>query len=177
MKVSRRQWDYKKGEERFRRFPFSDYRLSHGLFIVYDITNVESFNDLKIWLSEITKHGGENVNKLLVGNKSDLDSQRAVTFEQGQVRIISISSILSDCYVPMIAMLDMVLVQQEFAKSMGMEYIETTAKNATNVDEAFTILITQIKERMKSEHVFEESRGVRLTAASGGKGKSHCVCC
>eukprot|EP00599_Poterioochromonas_sp_BG-1_P017892 CAMPEP_0173167450 /NCGR_PEP_ID=MMETSP1105-20130129/22666_1 /TAXON_ID=2985 /ORGANISM="Ochromonas sp., Strain BG-1" /LENGTH=141 /DNA_ID=CAMNT_0014088985 /DNA_START=27 /DNA_END=449 /DNA_ORIENTATION=- len=77
-------WDYKKGEERFRRFPFSDYRLSHGLFIVYDITNVESFNDLKIWLSEITKHGGENVNKLLVGNKSDLDSKRAITFEQGQ---------------------------------------------------------------------------------------------
>eukprot|EP00599_Poterioochromonas_sp_BG-1_P010178 CAMPEP_0173145774 /NCGR_PEP_ID=MMETSP1105-20130129/8088_1 /TAXON_ID=2985 /ORGANISM="Ochromonas sp., Strain BG-1" /LENGTH=172 /DNA_ID=CAMNT_0014059829 /DNA_START=95 /DNA_END=613 /DNA_ORIENTATION=+ len=142
-------WDYKKGEERFRRFPFSDYRLSHGLFIVYDITNVESFNDLKIWLSEITKHGGENVNKLLVGNKSDLDSKRAITFEQGQ----------------------------EFAKSMGMEYIETSAKNATNVDEAFTILITQIKERMKSEHVSEESRGVRLTAASGGKGKNHCVCC
>lgn len=59
---------------------------------MYDVTNAESFNNVMIWLNEITKHGTENVIKLLVGNKSDLlDSNRAVTFEQGQA-MNSISS-------------------------------------------------------------------------------------
>ncbi len=49
---------------------------------------------------------------------------------------------------------------------MGMEYIETSAKNSTNVNEAFRMLISQIKERMKSEP---------LSAASEGKQKNRCV--
>ncbi len=51
---------------------------------------------------------------------------------------------------------------------MGMEYIETSAKNSTNVDEAFRMLTSEINERMKSEP---------LSASSEGKGKSRCVCC
>mmetsp|Transcript_17231 Transcript_17231/g.18700 ORF Transcript_17231/g.18700 Transcript_17231/m.18700 type:complete len:121 (+) Transcript_17231:431-793(+) len=118
----------------------STYNRVHGILIVFDITRAYSLNDVKYWLSEITKYAHENVNKLLVGNKFDLDSQRVVTFEQGQ----------------------------EFAKSMGMEYIETSAKNSTNVDEAFLMLIRQINERMKPEP---------LSAASEGEGKNRCVCC
>jgi len=118
----------------------STYNRVHGILIVFDITRAYSLNDVKYWLNEITKWASKNVNKLLVGNKSDLDSQRVVTFEQGQ----------------------------EFAKSMGMEYIETSAKNSTNVDEAFLMLIRQINERMKPEP---------LSAASEGEGKNRCVCC
>ncbi len=60
---------------------------------------------------------------------------------------------------------------------MGMEYIETSAKNSTNVVEAFLMLIRQINERMKSEAVSDENRGVRVCTASEGKGKNRCVCC
>ncbi len=71
----------------------SAYSRVQGILIVFDITRAYSLNDVKYWLNEITKWANKNVNKLLVGNKSDLDSQRAVTFEEGQVRIrISISS-------------------------------------------------------------------------------------
>ncbi len=54
---------------------------------------------------------------------------------------------------------------------MGMEYIETSAKNSTNVDEAFRMLTSQIKERLKSE-----PRSVRLTAASKGKWENDGSC-
>ena len=49
--------------------------------MVYDVTDAESFNNVKQWLSEIDRYANENVNKLLVGNKSDLTSKRAVDYE------------------------------------------------------------------------------------------------
>eukprot|EP01040_Poterioochromonas_malhamensis_P012923 gene12923-biopygen2822 len=70
----------------------SVYNRVHGILIVFDIARAYSLNDVKRWLSEITKYAHENVNKLLVGNKSDLDSQRAVTFEEGQVIMITVGS-------------------------------------------------------------------------------------
>jgi Ras-related protein Rab-1A len=73
--------------------------------VVYDVTDAESFNNVKQWLHEIDRspvdyflklrivtvnhiyrYASENVNKLLVGNKSDLTSKRAVSFDQGKVR-------------------------------------------------------------------------------------------
>lgn len=54
---------------------------------VYDITDRESFDNVKQWLNEIDRYACENVNKLLVGNKSDLDSKRQVDFDEAKVRI------------------------------------------------------------------------------------------
>lgn len=55
--------------------------------IVYDITDQESFNNVKQWLSEIDRYASENVNKLLVGNKSDLNDNRAVSYDTAKVKI------------------------------------------------------------------------------------------
>lgn len=52
---------------------------------VYDITDRESFDNVKQWLNEIDRYACENVNKLLVGNKSDLDSKRQVDTEEAKV--------------------------------------------------------------------------------------------
>lgn len=78
------QWDTA-GQERFRTITSSYYRGAHGIIVVYDITDLESFNNVKQWLHEIDRYASENVNKLMVGNKSDLTSKRAVTFEQAKV--------------------------------------------------------------------------------------------
>jgi Ras-related protein Rab-1A len=78
-------WDTA-GQERFRTITSSYYRGAHGIIVVYDITDLESFNNVKQWLHEIDRYASENVNKLMVGNKSDLTSKRAVTFEQAKVR-------------------------------------------------------------------------------------------
>merc|ERR1712184_163282 len=70
-------WDTA-GQERFRTITSSYYRGAHGIIIVYDITDVESFNNVRQWLFEIDRFASENVNKLLVGNKCDLVSKRIV---------------------------------------------------------------------------------------------------
>lgn len=52
---------------------------------MYDVTDQESFNNVKQWLNEIDRYASENVNKLLVGNKCDLAENRVVSYEAGKV--------------------------------------------------------------------------------------------
>jgi hypothetical protein len=78
------QWDTA-GQERFRTITSSYYRGAHGIIIVYDITDRESFDNVKQWLNEIDRYACENVNKLLVGNKSDMDSKRQVETQEAKV--------------------------------------------------------------------------------------------
>ena len=125
-------WDTA-GQERFRTITSSYYRGAHGIIVVYDVTDNESFNNVKQWLHEIDRYACENVNKLLVGNKSDLTSKRVVSSEQGK----------------------------EFADSLGIEFLETSAKTATNVEQAFLTMASQIKARMKTQP----------SAAAGGANK------
>ncbi|KYK67979.1 putative small GTP binding protein rab1a, partial [Toxoplasma gondii TgCatPRC2] len=99
-------WDTA-GQERFRTITSSYYRGAHGIIIVYDVTDRESFNNVKNWMMEIDKYAMEGVSKLLVGNKCDLTSKRTVTYEEGK----------------------------EFADSCNMRFIETSAKNAHNVEQ------------------------------------------
>ena len=60
--------------------------------IVYDITDRESFKSVDNWMSEVDKFASQNVNKLLIGNKIDLTSDREVTYEEGQVNKSFITS-------------------------------------------------------------------------------------
>lgn len=53
--------------------------------MVYDVTDQESFNNVKQWLSEIDRYASDSVNKLLVGNKCDLTSKKVVSYETGKV--------------------------------------------------------------------------------------------
>ena len=139
-------WDTA-GQVRFRTITSSYYRGAHGIIVVYDVTDAESFNNVKQWLHEIDRYASENVNKLLVGNKSDLASKRAVTYEQGK----------------------------EFADSLGIEFVETSAKNATNVEKAFMTMSAQIKARMKTQPATDKGKGAKLTpGASVGGNKGGC---
>jgi len=139
------QWDTA-GQERFRTITSSYYRGAHGIIVVYDVTDMESFNNVKQWLHEIDRYACENVNKLLVGNKSDLEKKRVVSTEQAQ----------------------------EFANSLGIEFMETSAKNATNVENAFTTMSAQIKERMKSQPAAAGPKGTTLTPGESVGGSSSC---
>mmetsp|Transcript_9520 Transcript_9520/g.10680 ORF Transcript_9520/g.10680 Transcript_9520/m.10680 type:complete len:135 (-) Transcript_9520:279-683(-) len=67
-------WDTA-GQDRFRTLTSSYYRGAHGIMIVYDVTSRESFDQVRQWMQEIEKFASKNVNKLLVGNKCDLDEK------------------------------------------------------------------------------------------------------
>jgi small GTP-binding protein len=77
-------WDTA-GQERFRTITSSYYRGAHGIIVVYDITDAESFANVRMWLKEVERYGSEGVCKLLVGNKSDLTGRRAVEYATGKV--------------------------------------------------------------------------------------------
>ncbi|XP_057473974.1 ras-related protein RABD2a-like [Actinidia eriantha] len=115
-------WDTA-GQERFRTITSSYYRGAHGIIIVYDVTDQESFNNVKQWLSEIDRYANENVNKLLVGNKCDLTTNRVVSYETAKA----------------------------FADEIGIPFMETSAKDATNVEQAFMAMSADIKNRMASQ--------------------------
>ena len=112
-------WDTA-GQERFRTITSSYYRGAHGIIVVYDVTEQESFNNVKQWFQEIDRYATEGVNKLLVGNKSDMTDKKVVEYA----------------------------VAKEFADSMGISFIETSAKSSTNVQDAFLTMARQIKERI-----------------------------
>ncbi|KAK9458554.1 ras-domain-containing protein [Lipomyces oligophaga] len=114
-------WDTA-GQERFRTITASYYRGAHGIIIVYDVTDQESFNNVSQWLQEIDRYATEGVNKLIVGNKSDLEDKRVVEFKDAK----------------------------EFADKLNIPILETSAKGATNVEQAFLTMARQIKERMGS---------------------------
>nr|AOC97467.1 Rab family protein [Volvariella volvacea] len=107
------------GQERFRTITSSYYRGAHGIIVVYDVTDNDTFTNVKQWLQEIDRYASEGVNKLLVGNKSDLTSKKVVEYS----------------------------VAKEFADQLNIPFLETSAKNATNVEQAFLTMAKQIKDR------------------------------
>jgi len=138
-------WDTA-GQERFRTITSSYYRGAHGIIVVYDVTDQESFANVKQWLHEIDRYACENVNKLLVGNKSDLSSKRVVAYDTAK----------------------------EFADNLGIEFLETSAKNADNVEQAFMTMAAQIKNRMASAPATDKP-GVRLNSKPvAGSAKGGC---
>ena len=76
-------WDTA-GQERFKTITSSYYKGAHGIIVAYDITDRESFSAIQTWMSEVEKYASDNISRILVGNKCDLEGQRQVTFEEGQ---------------------------------------------------------------------------------------------
>ena len=76
------------GAEKFRAIALSHVRNSDGIFIVYDITNSESFYHVSYWISEIEKAIDKNVVIYLIGNKIDLENKRTVSYENGKEKAL-----------------------------------------------------------------------------------------
>jgi len=115
-------WDTA-GQERFRTITSSYYRGSHGIIVVYDITDSESFSNVKHWMNEIDKYASANVKKLLVGNKSDQVTKRAVETETAK----------------------------ELADKLMIPFLETSAKSAQNVEKAFLTMAAEIKATVAAQ--------------------------
>ncbi|WFD31798.1 ras GTPase [Malassezia sp. CBS 17886] len=135
-------WDTA-GQERFRTITSSYYRGAHGIIVVYDVTDEATFANVKQWLQEIERYACEGVNKLLVGNKSDLASSRAVEYDTAK----------------------------QFAEQLNIPFLETSAKDATNVEQAFLTMAKQIKDRMGTS-TMQDAQGGGKSALKVGQGQN-----
>ncbi|KAK8808498.1 hypothetical protein WA158_008399 [Blastocystis sp. Blastoise] len=139
-------WDTA-GQERFRTITSSYYRGATGIIIVYDVTDQDSFNNVKQWLHEIDRYANENVNKLLVGNKCDLTAKKVIGYETAK----------------------------EFADSLGIEFVETSAKNATNVETAFLTMAREImKKQRDAPEAGKEKKKLVVAAKNNKEDKKGC---
>jgi len=125
-------WDTA-GQERFRTIASSYYRNAHGFLVVYDVTNTESFTNVAMWMDEISRYCLQPVSKVLVGNKSDLIMKKVVDYHTAK----------------------------EYADSIGIPLIETSAKSTANIDEMFDTLVEDIHTRI-SQQKLEDPVGVKL---------------
>ena len=100
-------WDTA-GQERYRAITSAYYRGAVGALLVYDITKAQTFENVERWLKELRDHADANIVISLVGNKADLRHLRAVGAEDAAA----------------------------FCEREGLSFVETSALEATNVDEA-----------------------------------------
>lgn len=132
-------WDTA-GQERFRTITSTYYRNTHGVIIVYDVTNPESFVNVKRWLNEISQNC-DNVCKILVGNKNDDPSRKRVDSQDAQ----------------------------RFGESVGVRVFETSAKENINVEEMFMsfthmVLRAKIQSQNRAERERERDDTVNINA-------------
>ncbi|KAK3226438.1 hypothetical protein Dsin_006300 [Dipteronia sinensis] len=146
-------WDTA-GQERFRTITTAYYRGAMGILLVYDVTDESSFNNIRNWIRNIEQHASDNVNKILVGNKADMDeSKRAVPTSKGQA--------LADEY--------------------GIKFFETSAKTNLNVEEVFFSIARDIKQRLADTDSRAEPQTIKINqpdqAAGSAQAAQRSACC
>ena len=117
-------WDTA-GQERYRSLAPMYYRGAHVAIVVYDITDLSSFNSAKVWIEEIKRRTDESLILLLLGNKKDLEKRRKVSCE---------------------------LVNDYVNDSKNITHLETSAKTNENIDNLFDIICNKLPKNLKDNN-------------------------
>jgi Ras-related protein Rab-1A len=118
-------WDTA-GQERFRTITTNYYRGAHGIILVYDVTNRESFDNIVNWMDNIERYS-KNPRLILIGNKTDLPNKRVVSYEEAL----------------------------DYSNSLGLSFLETSAKNNLNIEDIFTKLVHDIYDNNIKNKILE----------------------
>jgi small GTP-binding protein len=152
-------WDTA-GQETFRSITRAYYKNSVCAFVVYDITNRNSFQNVKSWIEDCRKQSPKTVFMVLIGNKVDLEDNRQVSYEEGSV----------------------------FAEKNGMLFFETSAKTGKNIEEIFLKSSMEIAKKIDSGFydLSNDSCGIKqgagnssitLNRNNNGNGQAGGYCC
>ena len=147
-------WDTA-GQERYRAITSAYYRGAVGALLVYDLTKHGTFENVDRWLRELRDHAEANIVVMLVGNKCDLKTQRAVETSEAMA----------------------------FAEQHNLAFIETSALDASGVDVAFQNILTEIYRLMNKKQMQEgsakqsvASKGEKISITSGEEKKKKKCC-
>lgn len=121
-------WDTA-GLERYRAITSAYYRGAVGALLVYDITKHLTYESVERWLKELYDHADPHIVVMLVGNKTDLESERSVPNEEAK----------------------------DYAEKHGLLFLETSALESTNVDAAFNNVLAEIHRKVSSKEVVRGS--------------------
>ncbi|XP_069101752.1 ras-related protein Rab-8A isoform X1 [Argopecten irradians] len=138
-KIKLQIWDTA-GQERFRTITTAYYRGAMGIMLVYDITNEKSFENIRNWIRNIEEHASQDVEKMILGNKCDMNDKRMVSKERGE----------------------------QLAIEHGIKFMETSAKASINVEDAFFTLARDIKAKMDKK--LERNRITEASSAQNKGG-------
>jgi Ras-related protein Rab-18 len=143
-------WDTA-GQERFRTLTSSYYRGAHGVILVYDASNRETFDAVKsVWLPELKNYANvDEMVLMIVANKIDLATQRAVTPEEGKA-----------C-----------------ARDLNAIYMECSAKTEVGVHAAFEELVHVIATSPRLAHRRNPSSMPMNLTATTGQSEGSSLCC
>ena len=149
-KIKMQIWDTA-GQERFKNIISSYYRGAHGILLIYDVTDKDSFRNLANWLIEIEKNANKNVLKVVIGNKTDLENRRVITYNQGK----------------------------EFADTYGLKFLETSAKKNINVNEAFETLGRELMAAAGDKKIVKQKPNKKISVGQAqnlNTEKKNCNC-
>lgn len=148
-------WD-SAGQERFRTIVNTYYRGAHGICLVYDITDNDSFLKLGSWLKDATDQAEDNAKKIIIGTKSDLESHRQVNHR----------------------------TVEAFAEKLDLTAIETSSKNGSNVESLFLALTKMLLEdvcdgdlEMNNEQTIQLSGNTKSLGNSNTNQQKKKKCC
>ncbi|KAK4576935.1 hypothetical protein RGQ29_027458 [Quercus rubra] len=133
-------WDTA-GQERYRAITSAYYRGAVGALLVYDITRHATFENVDRWLKELRGHTDSNIVVMLVGNKSDLRHLVAVSTEEGK----------------------------SYAEKESLYFMETSALEAVNVENAFAEVLTQIYHTVSKKQMEGGENGAASSVPAKGE--------
>ncbi|KAF6032499.1 RAB10 [Bugula neritina] len=144
-KIKLQIWDTA-GQDRFHTITTSYYRGAMGIMLVYDITNQRTFDNISKWLSNIDEHANEDVEKMLLGNKADMEDKRQISSEKAMM----------------------------VAKQHNIPFMETSAKTNINVEKAFMDLSASILEKMDKQAGRDGPSSETVVNLSSSSSKKKC---
>ena len=116
-------WDTA-GQDKFRAITRNYYKGASGIILIFDVTNVKSYENIKKWINEIKEEISEKVAIVLIGNKIDNVQERKISREQGD----------------------------KLASEIGVKFFETSAKTGEGVKDLFVTIANKVYELLKNKN-------------------------
>ena len=145
-KIKLQIWDTS-GEEKYRSITKNFYKNADGLFVIFDLTNEDSFNHVKNWINE-AKDNKSDIKMILIGNKSDSEDERKVDKDRAL----------------------------KFSEENNLQYFETSAKNGKNIHKSFISMIDLILDGKSEQDILNELKKPQKTVSVNDDKKKKSCC-